>query len=172
MAPTMAMLRNTLFLLTALILLGAVVNSCARSNPRPAEPQMPATPLIQQPAFPMPATSPVIHVLRASYYAPKFNGKRTTSGERYNPNALTAASKTLPLGTVVKVVNPKNGRSVKVRINDRGPFVRGRGLDLSHRAAQKIGITHDGVARVKVVEQKPSRTPRVATPDIREASAD
>jgi rare lipoprotein A len=113
-----------------------------------------------------------MHILKASYYAPKFDGKRTTSGERYNPNKLTAASKTLPIGTVVKVENPKNGRSVKVRINDRGPFVKGRGLDLSRRAAQKIGITHAGVAPVKVTVQKRGPTPTARIPAIEEASAD
>ncbi len=166
----MTTLKNALFLLAALILLGIVVDSCVPSHP--PEALTPAAPLIQQPALPMPSASPMIHLLKASYYAPKFDGKRTTSGERYNPNALTAASKTLPLGTIVKVVNPKNGRSVKVRINDRGPFVRGRSLNLSHRAAQKIGITHDGVARVKVVEQKHSRTHDAIIPDTKEASAD
>ncbi len=78
---------------------------------------------------------------------------------------MTAASKTLPIGTVVKVTNPENGRTVKVRINDRGPYVRGRSLDLSHRAAQKLGITHKGVARVKVVKVGASRkTARVIKP--------
>ena len=77
-------------------------------------------------------------------------GRTTSSGERFDPNALTAASRTLPLGTVVTVTNPENGRSVMVRINDRGPFVGGRSLDLSRRAAQKLGITQKGVARLKV----------------------
>jgi rare lipoprotein A len=77
-------------------------------------------------------------------------GHPTASGEPYNPNDLTAASRKLPIGSTVKVTNPDTGRSVKVRINDRGPFVPGRSLDLSKRAAQKIGLTHKGVARVKV----------------------
>jgi rare lipoprotein A (peptidoglycan hydrolase) len=86
----------------------------------------------------------------ASWYGPGFTGHTTSTGERYNPNELTAASKTLPLGSRVRVTNPDNGRSVVVRINDRGPFVRGRGLDLSHRAAQQIGLTGKGVGRVQV----------------------
>ena len=89
-------------------------------------------------------------VVTASWYGPGFSGRRTSSGERFDPNQLTAASPTLPLGSVVHVTNVSNGRSVNVRINDRGPFVRGRSLDLSHRAAQKIGLTAKGVGRVKV----------------------
>jgi rare lipoprotein A len=96
------------------------------------------------------------NVVKASWYGPGFAGHKTSTGERYDPNQLTAASKTLPLGSVVAVTNPNNGRSVKVRINDCGPYVRGRSLDLSHRAAQKIGITREGVARVEVT--------RIATP--------
>jgi rare lipoprotein A len=94
------------------------------------------------------------HVVKASWYRPGFAGRRTSSGERFNPDQLTAASKTLPIGSVVRVTNVENGRSVNVRINDRGPYVRGRSLDLSRRAAQKIGMTHKGVARVKVTRVK------------------
>jgi len=86
----------------------------------------------------------------ASWYGPGFVGRTTSTGERFDPNELTAASKTLPLGSRVRVTNPDNGRSVVVRINDRGPFVRGRNLDLSHRAAQQIGLTGKGVGRVQV----------------------
>jgi rare lipoprotein A (peptidoglycan hydrolase) len=86
----------------------------------------------------------------ASWYGPGFAGRRTSSGETYNPEALTAASKTLPLGSRVRVMNPDTGKSVVVRINDRGPFVRGRSLDLSHGAAQRIGLTGKGVGRVQV----------------------
>jgi rare lipoprotein A (peptidoglycan hydrolase) len=94
------------------------------------------------------------HIVKASWYGPGFSGRRTSSGERFNPNQLTAASKTLPIGSVVRVTNVENGRSVNVRINDRGPYVRGRSLDLSRRAAQKIGITHQGVARVRITKVK------------------
>src|SRR6202030_805058 len=86
----------------------------------------------------------------ASWYGPGFAGRRTSSGETYNPESLTAASKTLPLGSHVRVTNPDTGRSVVVRINDRGPYVRGRSLDLSHGAAQRIGLTGKGVGRVEV----------------------
>lgn len=95
--------------------------------------------------------------MKASWYGPGLTGQKTSSGEVYNPRALTAASKTLPIGSVVKVTNPENGKSVNVRINDRGPFVPGRSLDLSQRAAEKIGVIRKGVARVKVS--------RAATPE-------
>jgi rare lipoprotein A (peptidoglycan hydrolase) len=86
----------------------------------------------------------------ASWYGPGFVGHLTSDGETFNPNELTAASKTLPLGSHVRVTNPDNGRSVVVRINDRGPFVRGRSLDLSRSAAQQIGLTAEGVGPVRV----------------------
>ena len=105
-------------------------------------------------APPITAPKPVIHEVLASWYGPGFAGRITTSGEPFNPRRLTAASVTVPLGSVVRVENPKNGRSVSVRINDCGPFVRGRNLDLSFRAAQKIGITHEGVARLRVTRIK------------------
>ncbi len=103
---------------------------------------------------PPPPPKPAIHEVIASWYGRRFAGRPTTSGERFDPHRLTAASITVPLGSVVKVDNPKNGRSVRVRINDCGPFAPGRSLDLSLRAAQKIGITHQGVARVKITTVK------------------
>jgi peptidoglycan lytic transglycosylase len=107
---------------------------------------------------------------RASYQGDAYAGHRTASGERYDPNALTAASSTLPIGTSVIVTNPATGHSVKVRINDRGPNVHGRSLDLSKRAAEEIGITKQGVARVTVkrVESKPAGG---EAPDSPESSA-
>ena len=100
------------------------------------------------------APKPIIHEVLASWYGAGFAGRLTTSGERFNPRRLTAASVTVPLGSVVRVENPKNGRSVSVRINDCGPFVGGRSLDLSARAAKEIGITREGVARLKVTRIK------------------
>ena len=84
----------------------------------------------------------------ASWYGPGFHGRLTANGERFNTRALTAAHRTLPFGTRVRVVNQKTGRSVVVRINDRGPFIRGRIIDLAHNAAQKIGMS--GVAAVRL----------------------
>jgi rare lipoprotein A len=84
----------------------------------------------------------------ASYYK---SGHRTASGERFNPKDYTAAHRSLPFGTRVLVTNMANGKSVIVRINDRGPFVRGRIIDLSLAAAQLVGITASGVGKVKIV---------------------
>ncbi len=86
----------------------------------------------------------------ASWYGPGFNGNRTANGERYNMNGISAAHKTLPFGTVVRVTNLNNGRSVDVRINDRGPFVKNRVIDLSKGAAKKIDMITAGVVPVRL----------------------
>jgi len=87
---------------------------------------------------------------KASYYANLFQGKKTASGEIYNKQKYTAAHKTLPFGTKVRVVNQRNNRSVVVKINDRGPYVNNRIIDLSQIAARDIGLLSAGVANVKV----------------------
>jgi rare lipoprotein A len=89
-------------------------------------------------------------IVTASWYGPGYVGKLTASGERFDPNRLTAASRTLPPDSIVRVTNLRNGRSVEVKINDRGPHKRGRGIDLSPAAARKIGLTKSGVAHVKI----------------------
>jgi rare lipoprotein A len=86
----------------------------------------------------------------ASYYGRKFNGRRTASGERYDMHAMTAAHPGLEFGSRVEVTNLKNGRKVQVRINDRGPFIKGRIIDLSYAAAKKIGMLSQGVVKVRV----------------------
>jgi rare lipoprotein A len=86
----------------------------------------------------------------ASFYGREWNGHRTASGERFDPNALTAAHRTLPFGTRVKVTNLENGRHIIVRINDRGPFVRGRVLDLSRAAAKKLDFVATGTTTVRI----------------------
>jgi peptidoglycan lytic transglycosylase len=86
----------------------------------------------------------------ASYYGREHDGRRTASGEVFDMNDLTAAHRTLPFGTRVRVTNLANGREVTVRINDRGPFRRGRILDLSYAAARKLGMVGRGVAKVRV----------------------
>lgn len=124
---------------------------------RPIPAATPSMPIMIQPLpMPRPPHSSV-ELLRASWYGPGFVGRKTSSGEMFNPNALTAASKTLPLGSVVEVTNPQNGKSIRVRVNDRGPFVPGRSLDLSRRAAERIGIIHRGVAPVKITTLVTSR---------------
>jgi rare lipoprotein A len=87
----------------------------------------------------------------ASYYAHEFHGRKTANGERYDMHALTAAHKTLPFNTRVKVVNLDNGKSVAVRINDRGPFAKNRIIDLSLGAAKRIGLIGPGSANVKLI---------------------
>jgi len=91
----------------------------------------------------------------ASYYADKFKGRATASGEIFRQYKMTAAHKTLPFGTKVKVKNLKNGRTVKVRINDRGPFVKGRIIDLSKKAARRLGMINDGISEVEIRYRKP-----------------
>lgn len=86
----------------------------------------------------------------ASWYGPGFHGNRTANGEVYNQNRLTAAHKSLPFGTKVRVTNTRNGRSVVVRINDRGPFIGGRIIDLSAAAARRVGVMQSGVAPVRI----------------------
>ena len=96
------------------------------------------------------SSTKVIQSGRASWYGPGFNGRRTASGETFNTNDMTAAHRTLPFGTKVRVVNKKTGRSVVVRINDRGPYAHGRVIDLSKASAQAIGIS--GVGSVDVAQ--------------------
>lgn len=86
----------------------------------------------------------------ASWYGGKWHGRKTANGERYNMESMTAAHKTLPFGTMVKVRNERNGRECVVRINNRGPFTKGRIIDLSKAAAREIGMMNSGIARVKI----------------------
>ena len=86
----------------------------------------------------------------ASWYGPGFHGKKTASGERYDQNDLTAAHKKLPLGSEATVTNVETGKSVEVEINDRGPYVPGRKIDLSKEAARRIGVIGDGTAKVRI----------------------
>ncbi|WPP52946.1 septal ring lytic transglycosylase RlpA family protein [Catalinimonas niigatensis] len=87
---------------------------------------------------------------KASYYANVLNGKPTASGEAYHPDSLTAAHRYLPLGTVILVVNPRNQRQIRLRVNDRGPYHRSRVLDVSRSAADSLGFLDDGVAHVHI----------------------
>jgi len=90
----------------------------------------------------------------ASYYGPGFHGKLTANGETFDMNSMTAAHKTLPFNTRVKVTNIENGKSVVVRINDRGPFVKGRIIDLSVEAAKRLDMMDSGIARVTLEVKK------------------
>jgi len=104
----------------------------------------------------------------ASWYGPGFHGRRTASGERFNQNAMTLAHRSMPFGTRVRVTNLRTGRSVVGRVNDRGPFVRGRIVDLSAGMARRLGIS--GVAQVRVEVLPPPE--RATIGDAREAAAE
>jgi rare lipoprotein A len=103
---------------------------------------------------------------RASWYGTKFNGQRTSSGETYDMFAMTAAHKTLPLPTYVRVTNVGNGKSVVVKVNDRGPFHKGRIIDLSYSAAVRLGILGEGSAEVEVEALDPSTPQPPAAPPM------
>jgi rare lipoprotein A len=92
----------------------------------------------------------------ASWYGNPFHGRRTASGETYDMDAMTAAHRTLPFGTVLQVVNLDNGRAVRVRVNDRGPYVDGRVIDLSRGAARELDMVGPGTARVHVTVIEPA----------------
>ena len=96
---------------------------------------------------------------KASYYAKKFSGRKTASGERLHHDSLTCAHRTYPFGTQLKVTNPANGKTVIVRVTDRGPYVKGRIIDLSVRAAKELGIIAQGIAPVVVERYNPSIIP-------------
>jgi peptidoglycan lytic transglycosylase len=94
----------------------------------------------------------------ASWYGNNFDGKKTANGEEFDSEALTAAHPNLPFGSIVRVVNPRNGKFEVVRINDRGPYQEGREIDVSYRVARKIGLTHAGVTKVRLeLMQLPQR---------------
>ncbi|MBV8535007.1 MAG: septal ring lytic transglycosylase RlpA family protein, partial [Alphaproteobacteria bacterium] len=109
----------------ASLLLAVLLTACTATAPPPPPPPPPP-----------PAPAPYVETGMASWYGPSHDGARTASGERFNMNALTAAHRTLAFGTIVRVTNLENSRSVRVRINDRGPHVAGRILDLSAAAAR------------------------------------
>lgn len=94
---------------------------------------------------------------RASWYGKRFHGRLTANGERFDMNDFTAAHRTLPLSSYVRVTNQNNGKSVVVKINDRGPFARGRVLDLSYAAAKVIGLVRAGTGRVKIQGLSPQQ---------------
>jgi rare lipoprotein A len=124
--------------LIAGLALAALLAACQALPPPPPPPQPAANP----PAF--------SQVGLASWYGPGLNRQPTATGERFDMNALTAAHRTLPLNSLVRVTNLDNGRSVVVRINDRGPFAANRVIDLSAKAARELGMKDNGIARVRL----------------------
>lgn len=127
--------------------LTAILCGCAapRQAPQPAPPA--PAPVVSTPANDAPIFT---QQGRASWYGNFHQGQKTASGELYDMNQLTAAHRSLPFGSIVRVTDIKSGKSVKVRINDRGPRIKNRVLDLSAQAARELGITDHGVAQVKI----------------------
>jgi rare lipoprotein A len=139
-----------LWLILTLILTGcatARVGSPPARTPSPG-PRVAAPPPTATPRPPAPRPKDFEETGEASWYGRQHHGRRTASGETYDMHKLTAAHRTLPLGTRVLVTNLENDRTVEVRINDRGPFIRGRMLDLSYAAAQRLGAVGAGVITV------------------------
>jgi rare lipoprotein A len=135
-----------LFGLLAFALSGCAKKNTARNYPPPPSPSRATGKNV--PPGPVPTISDLYGY--ASWYGYPYHGRKTASGEVYDMNLLTAAHKTLPLGSVVRVTNQDNGREVEVRINDRGPFIEGRIIDLSYAAAKQIQMVGPGLALVKL----------------------
>lgn len=150
------MTRHILLLVALLIALGSLLIACAQRARRIENlglrnqgPQRPYR-INGHTYYPLPSAMGFTETGYASWYGPGFHGKNTSSGEIYNMHALTAAHKILPLNTFVLVENLNNGRRVIVRINDRGPFVKNRIIDLSFAAAKRLGIIGPGTAKVRI----------------------
>lgn len=153
------------------VVLAFIASGCAsagmpasRSRPPAPRPAV-ATPSPGRPPAPRPDAFQETGV--ASWYGRQHHGKRTASGEPYDMNALTAAHRSLPLGTRVVVTNLDNGRSIEVRINDRGPYTDGRVIDLSYAAARRLGAVGAGVVRVGLKVVGDSEAPGEGSDDRR-----
>jgi rare lipoprotein A len=128
------------------ILLMNLLTACASKRPVPMERPMPPS----EQKIAKKEAAPVVQYGIASWYGKDFHGKPTSSGEIYDMYQLTCAHNTLPLGTLVMVTHVENGKSVELKVNDRGPFVKDRIIDLSYAAARIIGMYEKGTAYVKV----------------------
>jgi rare lipoprotein A len=138
----------TILMVVATVLVGcaqAPVQNESTAPPPPAETVKPAPTTAPTASSPEPDTGHFTERGRVSLYGADFAGRKTASGEPFDPGALTMAHRTLPFGTVVRVINVENQRSVDVTVNDRGPYVPGRIADLSLAAARKLGMVADGV---------------------------
>ncbi len=124
---------------------------------RPGGPNKPYA-VLGETFTPLPPEAPWMEEGLASWYGRKFHGRRTANGEVYDMYAMTAAHRTLPLPSFVRIHNPANGRSVVVRVNDRGPFIKGRIVDLSYAAAQRLGVR--GLAQVQLLRTTPDQIRR------------
>jgi rare lipoprotein A len=125
--------------------------ACAHRPPAPAvEPRPEAEPGGRAPGLSPPSAEPGVEVGLASFYGRRFQGRRTASGTRYDVRGFTCAHRNLPFGTRLRVVDLETGRAVEVTVNDRGPFAKGRVVDLSLAAAHALGMVSRGVIRVRV----------------------
>ncbi|MEN8244726.1 MAG: septal ring lytic transglycosylase RlpA family protein [Thermodesulfobacteriota bacterium] len=145
--------KNCALYLSVLLILVLTINGCSTPSPQPkAKPGQPKPYRVGKTwYYPVSDATNFRQKGKASWYGKKFHGRKTSSGEIYDMHAITAAHKTLPLGTYVRVHNLSNSNSIEVRINDRGPFVRGRIIDLSYAAATKLDIVGPGTAPVEIV---------------------
>ncbi len=139
-----------------------VIGSCAGKAIH-EEPIIPVIPALPSPVPTQDTDAVYRETGVASWYGRDFQGRTTASGEIFDLNGISAAHRTLPLGTVLSVTNLDNFKSIKVRINDRGPFVKGRVLELSFGAAKELGFTSQGTARVKLSSPEPVRDTAVYT---------
>jgi rare lipoprotein A len=144
---TFSIRRRTLGLASATLV--CALAGCHRSQPQPPPaPPPPPQAQAQQPQAQHPRAPAQTGI--ASYYGREFAGKTTASGEPHDPNAMTAASRSLPLGITARVTNHETGKSVSVEVNDRGPYAKHRIIDVSPKAAKHLGMKHEGVAPVTV----------------------
>jgi len=148
---------NSVLKFTAMILLGVLLYECApspRFTSTPSSTKKTSSSKKSRRSTPPKMSANVrvgqTYVGIASYYAHDFHGKLTANGETFDMYGITAAHKTLPFNTIVRVTNLDNDKSILVRINDRGPFIPGRMLDLSYGAAKKLGILAPGTAKVRI----------------------
>lgn len=140
--------------LVALLFSTAMFAACGEPARKPPATNAPAQPAAASAKTIAPA--PFTQTGMASWYGPGFAGRPTASGEKFDPNDMTCAHPKLKFGTRVQVTNLDNGKSVIVRVNDRGPFAKGRVIDLSKEAAKRLGFLDKGVAKVKVEVVTPS----------------
>ena len=149
--------RKGMTRIAAVSLIGLMSAAPAQAIDRAASPRLQSLEAAVAQAFDDSVTAPPAHHSfqtigqgEASYYGAELAGNRTASGERFNPRALTCAHRSLPLGTMLRVTNLANGRSVMVRVNDRGPFIHSRILDMSLAAARDIDMVRSGKAMVRL----------------------
>ncbi len=137
----------SLFLILVIFFIDIKMTHATKNRPRTQNPYV----VFNRKYYPIPSSEGFIEKGVASWYGGDFHGLRTSNGEVYNMYELTAAHKTLPMGTMLLVKNLDNGKDIVVRVNDRGPFVRGRIIDLSYKAARTLGMVIGGLARVQIV---------------------